>query len=235
MRSPGPDFGSIPNGSQVVPPGRLYLESALQSTTGGDPKVRNSFLPVLARFGVVEDLEVRAQMSAVHTQEQAEGEVTGHGPLDLGFKYRLGKGGQGLWEPSVGIQAQFLLPVASAGLDTGKVEPGVFLNLDHYLAQGTTLTWNPGVFAPVDPEGQQYLQTYLAAVITQDVGEHWQVFVNTATRGPMSHRGHGFSLRLGGGLYWYLSRRIVAFGGYNWGLTSDALDTDGVVGVTLAF
>lgn len=235
IQVPGPDFGFIPNSAQIVPPGRVFVETALESTTSGGPSGRTTYIPVLVRAGVVGDLELRAQMSVVNHEERPTGDVTGRGPLDLGFKYRFTKGGSGLMEPSVGLEAQFVLPVASADMDSGKIEPALFCNLDHFLAEGTVFTWNAGAFAPVDSTGEQYLQAYLAGAINQNLSDDFQVYLTGEWRAPTAHSGDGTMGRVGTGLYWYFNRRMVLVAGYNWGLTDAALDGDGLLGVTFAF
>lgn len=232
---PGPDFGFIPNSAQVVQPGRFYIETAFESTRPEDQTVRTNFVPVLLRVGVIEGLELRALMNVFSHDSGPTGDTTGHGPLQLGFKLRFNQGEHGLFNPSVGVEGEFLLPVASAGMDSGKVEPSGTLNVDHFLSSSTTLTWNIGVFAPVDETGEQFAQRFFGAALTQQVADRLQVYVTGEYRTPNSDAGGGSIGRVGTGLYGYLSRRIVFFGGYNWGLTSASLDTDLTLGLAFAF
>ena len=235
IADPGPDFGSIPNSAQVVQPGRFYIETAFESTQSEDRTVRTNFVPVLLRVGVVEGLELRALMNVFSHESGPMDDTSGHGPLQLGFKLRFNPGEIGFFNPSVGVEGEFLLPVASAGMDSGKVEPSGTLNVDHFLSSVTTLTWNIGVFAPVDDTGEQFAQGFFGATLTQNVADPLQVYVTGEYRTPTSDAGGGSIGRVGTGLYWYLSRRIVFFGGYNWGLTSESPETDLTLGLSFAF
>lgn len=232
---PGPDFGFIPNGAQVVQPGRVYVESAFESTQSDGRSVRTNFVPVLLRVGVVSGLELRAQMNVFAQENGSTGTTSGHGPLQLGFKYRFNRGERGLFHPSLGVEGELLLPVASAGMDSGKVEPSATLNVDHFLTSTTTLTWSSGVFAPVDETGEQYAQGFVGAALTQQVFDPLQVYVTGEYRAPASDAGSGSIGRVGTGLYWYISQYVAFIGGYNWGLTDAALDTDLVLGLAFAF
>ena len=232
---PGPDFGFIPNSAQVVQPGRVYIETAFESTQAEDRTVRTNFVPVLLRIGAIEGLELRAQMNVFSHQSGPTGATSGHGPLQLGFKARFNRGRQGFFHPSVGVEGELLLPIASAGMDSGKVEPSATLNVDHFLTSATTLTWSTGVFAPVDESGEQFAQGFVGAALTQQIANPLQVYVTGEYRAPTSDAGTGSIGRVGTGLYWYLSQYIVFIGGYNWGLTSAAPDTDLTVGLAFAF
>jgi hypothetical protein len=232
---PGPDFGYIPNSAQVVQPGRVYVESAFESTQSEDRTTRTNFVPVLLRVGALDGLELRAQMNVYSQQSGPAGTTSGHGPLQLGFKYRFNRGERGFFHPSIGVEGELLLPVASAGMDSGKVEPSATLNVDHFLTSTTTLTWSAGVFAPVDETGDQFAQGFFGAALNQQVAKPLQVYVTGEYRAPASDAGRGSIGRVGTGLYWYLSQYIVFIGGYNWGLTNASLDTDLTLGLAFAF
>lgn len=232
---PGPDFGFIPNGAQVVQPGQFYIETAFETTRSGDRTVRTKLVPVLLRVGIVDGLELRALMNVVSQARKPAGDTTGHGPLQLGFKLRFNRGDVGFLNPSVGVEGEALLPVASAGMDSGKVEPSATLNVDHFLSSATTFTWSVGVFAPVDAAAEQFAQGYFAVALTRQVAEPLQAYVTGEYRSPTSAAGSGSIARLGAGVYWHLAGRAVFFGGYSWGLTRESLDTDLTLGFAFAF
>ena len=253
ITDPGPDFGFIPNSIQIVQPGRVYLETGAQRTESGDRSTRTLQTPILLRVGAVKSLELRAQMNAIVRQDGTSSDVTGHGPLTLGFKYRFGKGRvgefirqgthgirrrrdhQGFLRPSIGIEGEFTLPLASAGLDSGKVEPTLTLNADHFVTETGTLTWNIGAAGPVDDTGRQHVQGILSTAWSQFIAEPVQAYLTGEYRAPTSDAGGGSVGRVGTGVYWYASQRVVLFGAFNWGLTDEALATDATVGVAFAF
>ena len=59
IRDPGPDNGFFPNVPGVLPPGGVYLESALAFDKTNDPSTRTYTVPLLLRAGIVEDWELR--------------------------------------------------------------------------------------------------------------------------------------------------------------------------------
>lgn len=235
IQDPGPDFGSVPNSAQVVQPGHFYVESAVKGTETKDGQVESSYVPMLLRVGVAEELEVRAQMDAISRVDDQSGETTGRGPLSLGIKYRLNGGGSGFMQPSTGVEAGVLLPVASAGMDSGKLEPYLSLNLDHFLNERTTLTWNVGATSPVDGNGEQFAQGFVTGALTRMVDEAVAVYIMGESRAPTSDSGSGSLANLGTGLYWFVNQRVAFFGSYHWGVNSESLDSDVAIGTSVGF
>jgi len=232
---PGPDFGFIPNGAQTIQPGRSYIETAFETAQAESRTVRTNLMPTLVRVGVAEGFEVRAQMNLLSQTRDATGVTTGHGPLQLGFKLRFNRGEVGFLSPSVGIEAGLVLPVASAGMDSGKAEPLLTFNADHFLSDATVLTWSAGVFTPVDETGDQFAQGYFAAALTQQVASRLQLYATGEYRAPASEAGGDEIGRLGIGAYWRANDRLVLFGGSNWGLTEASPDTALTLGLAFAF
>jgi hypothetical protein len=140
ITDPGPDFGTIPNGAQTVRPGRFNLEATFESSRSDDQDTRTNLVPTLLRVGVTKGFELRAQMNVLSQTRDTTGTTIGHGPLQLGFEQRFNRGDTGFLSPSFGIEGGLVLPVASAGMDSGKVEGLLTLNVDHFLSQSTVLT-----------------------------------------------------------------------------------------------
>ena len=120
-------------------------------------------------------------------------------------------------------------------MDSGKVEPLLTFNADHFLSDATVLTWNTGVFAPVDEVGDQFLQGYFAAALTHQVANSVQLYATGEYRAPDSTISGNRVGRLGGGAYWRPTDRLIFFGGYVWGLTASSPDTALTVGLSFAF
>lgn len=232
---PGPDFGTIPNGAQTVQPGQFYIETAFESAQAEAHTVRTNLIPTLLRVGVAQGLELRALMSVLSQTRDATGVTTGHGPLQLGFKLRFNRGEAGFLSPSVGIEAGLVLPVASAGMDNGEIEPLLTFNADHYLSEETVLTWSAGVFGPVDETGDQFAQGYFAAALTHQVAARLQLFATGDFRAPASEADGDEIGRLGGGAYWRPTDGLVFFAGYFLGLTTPSPDTTLTLGLTFTF
>ena len=232
---PGPDFGFIPNGAQTVQPGQFYIETAFESIQSEGHTVRDNLVPTLLRVGVAQGFELRAQMPVILQTRDATGVTTGHGPLLLGFKLRFNRGEIGFLSPSVGIEAGLLLPVASAGMDSGTIEPLLTFNADHFMSEATVLTWSAGVFGPIDETGDQFAQGYFAAALTHQVAARLQLFATGDFRAPASEADGDEIGRLGGGAYWRPTDRLVFFGGYFLGLTTSSPDTTLTLGLAFAF
>jgi len=197
--------------------------------------VRDNLIPTLLRVGVAQGLELRAQMNVLSQTREPTGVTTGHGPLQLGFKLRFNRGDAGFLSPSVGIEAGLVLPVASAGMDSGTIEPLLTFNADHFMSEATVLTWSAGVFAPVDETGDQFVQGYFAAALAHQVANPVQLYVTVEYRAPASEE-HGDRIgRLGGGAYRRPTDRLVFFGGYIWGLTTPSPDTTLTLGLAFTF
>ena len=234
IKSPGPDLGSVPNSAQVVPPGRAYVETNFNSVRTHDRTVRTNFVPVLLRFGVAQDVELRAFVNVVSHQAAPDGDVAWGGPAAFGFKGRLNRGGPGFLHPSFALEGNLVFPVASAQMDGGKLVPYLALNVDHFVTERGTLTWNLGALAPVDDAGQQYAQGLFAASYVQSLADALQLFVAVDTSAPAARAGGGSISALGTGLYWYVTKRVVLFGAFDWGLTGDSPFTRANVGLALA-
>jgi hypothetical protein len=233
IRSPGPDFGYIPNAIGIVPPGRVYLESAaLLDHEGSDRGFR---LPVLVRAGVAKDWELRVQAWAVQSEERADGRETGTGPVQVGFKHRLSEGGGTALEPAYGFEMEFLLPVSTNDFDDGKVEPSVFVNVDHTLSENGIFTWNVGALTPVDVDGDQFVQGFLAGAYSHFVSPDIQLYATGSLNYPASREDGGTAAVLGAGGYWYASQWVVLYADYQFGVTDDASDGLITIGVSFAF
>jgi hypothetical protein len=218
-----------------VQPGRFYIETAFESIQSEARTVRDNLVPTLLRMGVVEGFELRALMSVLSQTRDATGVTTGHGPLQLGFKLRFNRGDTGFLSPSVGIEGGLVLPVASAGMDSGTAEALLTFSADHFLSDLTVLTWSTGVFAPVDEVGDQFLQGYFAAALTHQVANPVQLYVTGEYRAPDSETNGERVGRLGGGAYWRPTDRLIFFGGCVWGLTASSPDTALTLGLSFAF
>jgi len=233
IKTPGPDFGFIPNAIGIVPPGRLYVESSFEFDHDGDDRAYR--FPLLLRIGVAEDWEVRAQGWVVQRAEDSTDSVTGSGPVQLGCKHRLSRGGGRFLDPAFGFEVELLLPISSGGFDHDRVEPAAYINVDHTVSQNGVFTWNVGALVPVDEDDDPFLQGFVAAAYSHFVSPGVQLYGTGSLAYPTSRDGGGVVSVLGAGGYWYVSRRVVLFLGYNAGLTPESPTGSGVVGASFAF
>ncbi|MEA3410037.1 MAG: hypothetical protein U9R74_00670 [Pseudomonadota bacterium] len=233
IKDPGPDFGYIPNSIGIVPPGRFYVESSVEFDHKDSD--RSARVPLLLRVGAAQNWEFRLEAWAVQYEGDSSGDETGSGPIQLGFKHRLSRGGEGAFDPAYGFELEFLVPVSSGGFDDGKVEPSGFINVDHTLSPSSIFTWNVGFFTPVDETDDQFLQGFLAGAYSRFVTPSVQLYATGSLNYPASGSEGGAVSVLGIGGYWYRSRRTVLFAGYNAGLTSESPEGSGVVGASFAF
>jgi len=234
IKSPGPDFGFIPNAIGIVRPGRLYVETSVEFDHGPDG-ARSWRVPILFRAGVSEDLEARALVWAVQGEKDATGRETGSGPIQLGIKNRISKGGGTALDPAFGFEIDVILPASTGGFDDGTIVPDFTLNFDHTLAPGGVLTWNIGIIGPVDSSGDSFVQGFFAAAWSWFVIPDVQLYATGSINYPADGSGSDPASVLGAGGYWYLDDRVVLFAGYNFGLTSESPDGAGVVGLSFAF
>lgn len=233
IKNPGPDFGSIPNGSGIVSPGRFYVESAAEFEHDGSS--RSFRLPALLRAGVAEDWEIRAKTWAVQHNRDSTDRETGAGPVELGFKHRFTRGGESALSPAYSLEVMFRFPVSINDFDSGKIEPFASINVDHVLSPNGGLNWNIGMLMPVDEDDDQYLQGYLAGAYTHFVTPSIQLYATGSVNYPTASSGGGTISVLGAGGYWYVSQSIVLFLGYNAGLTSESPTGAAVAGASFAF
>lgn len=81
IRDPGPDNGYFPNVPDVLPPGGVYLESALALDKTGGPSTRTYTVPLLFRAGIVEDWELQLAVDAIAHEDASGANTTGSGPI----------------------------------------------------------------------------------------------------------------------------------------------------------
>ena len=233
IEDPGPDFGYIPNAIGIVQPGRAYIETAVEHERGPEAGQDLTHLVTLARIGVVEDLEARVLLWPVQYSEDDDGSTTGSGPLQVGLKKRVSRGGGSFLTPAWGFELEVLLPTSTGGFDSGELEPQAWVNFDHTVSEQGLFTWNGGVLFPVDDSGTQFAQTYLAAAYSEFVARDVQAYATGSWYHPTPD-GSSSTASLGAGLYWYFTRRAVLVAGYNAGLNSESADL-ATLGVSLAF
>lgn len=232
IKTPGPDFGFIPDSIGIVDTGKTYVETSVEfDHKDSDSSER---VPILLRVGTSKDWELRAQTWLVQRDQNADDTITGSGPLQLGFKRRFNTGEQRFFSPAWGIEMEFLLPLGSAEFHDNKFQPSLTFNFDHWVSEFGTFTWNLGVFTPVDETEGQFLQGFLAAAYAHFITPDIQLYITGSLNSPATKSGEQTDSVIGVGGYWYTSSRFALYLGYNTGMTADSTDGAGVVGLAYA-
>jgi hypothetical protein len=234
ISDPGIDQGSIPNSIATVTPGRTFWEQSFEYDYGPEDGTNGSRLPFTVRHGVAEDVELRLWGAALQTSTDSSGTTTGAGPLQTGFKYRISRGRGRFLKPAWGLEVEFILPLSIGPYDDGKIEPGAWLAFDHSVGESGVLTWNAGFKSPVDEDGQQILQGYVAWAYAHSVASTLQLYATGSLNLPAGRRPERLS-QFGVGGYWYFSQRTGLFAGYNRGVTDEAVDGLAILGIGTAF
>ena len=160
IRDPGPDFGYFPNVGNVLTPGSIYLETALNFESPGGTQSDSYVVPFLFRAGLVNNLELRLSGSGqVDQRRSGSNGATESDSIGLGFRYFLSDGNRRPFGwPSVGLEVEFVKPVGSNAPADRDVQPSATLNFVSVLPAEFSFIWDIGAGAPVDESGNQFVQ-----------------------------------------------------------------------------
>ncbi len=159
------------------------METGVGRQRGPDVSVAE----ILYRIGIVHDFEIRVGTGVLRLNEPRE--VTGRGPLDLGFKYNIKTGGANTLQPGIGFEFQLQIPLAAAELDDGKVLPSASFNFDHSLPADFSIGWSAGFNTSVDVDGDLFLQSQLQWSLDYQIDDDLSVYVTGDTTYPATSSG----------------------------------------------
>lgn len=237
IRDPGPDFGYFPNVGNVLSPGSVYLETALGFESVDDPQSDLYFVPVMLRVGLVKDFELRLSGAGlVHDRDSGSMGTTESDFVRLGFRYFLSDGNpRPFGSPSVGLEAQIQKPVGSNAPADRDVQPAVSLNFVNVLPAEFSFISKIGVEAPVDENGNQFLQGEFNWALNYAATPNLSLYITGFVDHPTTDAGSGTEASAGGGLTWFWNDRLASNLLYSVGLTSESPDVLAGVNLSISF
>ena len=234
IRDPGPDNGYFPNVPDVLPPGGVYLESALALDKTGDPSTRTYTVPLLLRAGIVKDWELRLGVDAIAHEDASGANTTGSGPILVGFRRSFWRADPSTSRPGLGLEAQVQLPVGSSAFNGQRAQPSAQLNFEHLLPGSFSFVWDAGLGWPVDVANESYGQGFLDWALVYGASVDVALTVSGQVAYPATSEDDEAMVLNGFGLTWTLSERVAFTSFFAVGATSESPDFQGEVGFTLS-
>ena len=160
-----PDFTES---AQVVPRGKIQVESGFTIERSGDARVQ-SWGEVLVRIPTDERTEIRIGVPS-YLRVQNGGSQSGFDDGFLGFK-RVLKKGEGS-SPQVALLAGTTIPTGSRAVAERKYQPEVVLAASLDLSPKLGLGANAG-YARASSDGQRFGQLFGSVALGYELGERW--------------------------------------------------------------
>lgn len=172
---------------------------------------RQTNIPLLFRYGVFENLEVRLETSGMTWTNQeltdSETEVLsdsakGFANPTIGMKWQFVETPENSYRPSVGVLLSWALPVGSEGFHPEKSELGTIVLVDFPLPRELGLTLNGGVYFRYDDFTKDCFREGLGSLaFTAPVSTSTSLFIEVAGGGPTADGGEGYAVIDGGVLH----------------------------------
>jgi len=191
--------------SYTVPFEALLLESGGQYSYGEAgsvetlTKTKGFTTPLLLRYGLLENLELRVATDGVSWQNERtlafdsldDQSTTGFANPALGFKWQINDPDEDSNQPSVGFLFNWSLPVGSEAFSPEKSEIELTGLVDIPLPNSFGLTLNGAVGWPYDSDTEScYTQGFGAVVLSNGLTDRTGVFVEVYIDSPTSDGGH---------------------------------------------
>ena len=232
IAEPGPDMGDYPNSAFTLPQGRIYVEFApltLQTSNPNNPATYSS--PFMLRYGLTDDVELRLIGSGLTSVFNSGNTVSGFAPLVIDTKIHMWDADLERLIPAASLEVYIQTNLASEAF-RGGVQPSLNLNLDFPVSEKTNLEMtfgysgvrdtslsqlNPGV--PAD-DVNVYQFSFQWAV-EQQLTDKFQVFVHGYYNGTVFLQS-GPGEVIGTGWFYQVSKRLMLFSSYDFGLDSSS-------------
>lgn len=242
--SPGPDLGDFPNSAYTLPKGRAYIEFAPFNMIGVDESNADPvyITPFLFRYGLTDDVEFRLLGNGFTAVLPTSSNPAGFSPLAFDLKTHLWDDNADWLIPACSLEVVLQTNWGASAFDAG-IQPSYNLNFDLPLGDKLNLgsTVGYGGFIETEPingrrrqrrhhpnrpdrlpgRDVQVNQLSYQWAVERDVTKRLALFVNGYINGP-GVKGFGDGVVVGGGAFWQQSKRVMWFGSYNGGVTSDA-------------
>lgn len=218
----------------LVPEGRLQLEAGLPTFTQfreGGVDARTWSLPVAARYGLSERVELRASLPTWNDVRIDDGASTtsddGFSDIEIGVKYALDTSS----DAPLALQASLRLPTGEDGFTTDELGGSLYLLHSRALDDGLGITGLLGAtYTPVE-SGADALAGALGALLSKSIAGGWSCYGEVAVLpGIQDVAGQAYA---GGGLIWTVDDDVQLDLSSDFGLDDDAADVIAAVGLSL--
>ncbi len=249
IRDPDPDLANFPNGAYTIPKGRLYIENSPVGFYGAS---HNGFQPrtyqweYLIRYGLTDNLELRIFSNGLTHQSSQTGQpaTTGLSPLAFDFKVNFWEENTRYHLPAMGVEMYIQTDFGSTAFNNG-TQPSLNLLFDQSLPLDISFEYNFGITGVQNNEKEIAYQFSYQWSLQRQVVTDFDVFVHGFYNAAALPRLIQFQnvqntnipsvTAIGVGAIWTINNRIAVFGSCNFGLTSAAPSTFGLMGFAVAF
>ena len=182
-----PDRPGIADGSFVV--GHHYqIETGVQEELHDGGHTRLLFVPVLLRFGINSNWEVRVEGNTYTYADSFGMHSTGYQPISAGAKYHF-MDAKGTKSPSLGFIGRVFPAVGSAGFQSTATTGDLRLAGDWNLNDQWEVNPNVGVAEYQDGAGNLYTAGLFAMTLNYNPTPILNFFVDTGMQSPEQRNG----------------------------------------------
>ena len=203
-----PDRPGLADGSATVRRGSWQIELGLQRDELDDDSVLST--PLLLRFGVRDNLELRVETDGYLSGDDA----SGFAPIGVGFKYRFAE--------NYGVIVGISPPSGTSEFESEETSGDVRLAADY--AYGEKWAFNPNIGVAFEEDSTSLLA---ALTVQYNLSETLNVFVDAGSSGS--------SVMLDGGVAWILAPDTQLDAAIGWGAHGDVPDGFVAVGWSRRF
>lgn len=193
-----PDRPDFTNGPDVLPAGRLQIETSGAWQRDASTRLRST--PTLLRLGVGRDLELRLETDGALRQRNPD--ASGRGDLAVGFKWQMQDGDEA--KPGLGWLFRMQTPSGSGPFKGQGLRPGLSFLAQWELPAGYSLGTMAGAFVDRNDDGQRYTAALLSASFGIPLGEKLHGFAEIAGQQLASNHSGGNVVTAGTGVAWQL-------------------------------
>jgi hypothetical protein len=232
IRRPGSDTADLPDSPYAVPPGVIYVETALTYQRSKSPAAHEYFTPTLVRVGLLQNWELRVGGPGLIVRDGLPDSTTGFGPITIGAKWHWWEEIEDRGIPAAGLIFQVTTRTGSDAFRPEIAEPAGFLCFSHSLPWEMEFEWNVGLALTRGQSERTQLEGWLLWALSRQVTPNLNVFMHgyIVTPGFVSET----EIVLGPGLIWFISERMALDTSSVFGVTDNA-PTIARVGLNLAF
>lgn len=233
-----PDFVES---SDVVPPGRLQLETSLAFERERQPgmRARLSATPTLLRIGVAENWELRFETDGRLRLSTSAGGLTnrqrGWADLSFGVKWHQRSGDAQAGTPGLGWLLHVDTDSGSGAFRGQGMRPSLRMVAEWELPGGWAVGVMPGLYRDRNEDGRRFIGGIFAAVAGKSLTDRLRGFVEIAGQQLASARNGASLITLNSGLAYLLQDDLQLDAALSRGLNKNAPDLAMTVGLSARF